>query len=88
MPARSDSDTWIRTIPEGEAEGRLGKSYAAAVRRAGRVFGIIKTMSLSPAVLEASFALYQRVMFAGEGLARYQREMLAVVVSRANDCHY
>ncbi len=88
MTERRTSGTWIRTIPEAEAEGRLGKSYEAAVRRAGRVFGIIKTMSLSPAILEASFALYQRVMFAREGLARYQREMLAIVVSRANDCHY
>ena len=88
MPERSDSETWIRTIPEAEAEGRLGKSYAAAVQRAGRLFGIIKTMSLSPAILDVSFTLYQRVMFAREGLARYQREMLAVVVSRANDCHY
>jgi hypothetical protein len=32
--------------------------------------------------------LYQRVMFAPEGLARYQREMLATLVSRVNDCHY
>ena len=33
-------------------------------------------------------AFYQRIMFAREGLERRQREMLAVVVSRANDCHY
>ncbi len=80
--------TWIRTIGVDEATGRLAKTYQVALDRAGRVFGIVRTMSLAPAVLDASLGLYQRVMYAKEGLERYQREMLAVVVSRANDCHY
>ena len=80
--------TWIRTVPEDEAEGQLARFYEQAVARAGRVFGIVKTMSLSPPVLEASMALYRRIMFARVGLARRQRELLAVIVSRVNDCHY
>jgi alkylhydroperoxidase family enzyme len=80
--------TWIRTIGVEEATGRLAKIYGAAMGRAGRVFGIVRTMSLAPSVLDASMGLYQRVMYAKVGLARYQREMLAVVVSQANDCHY
>ena len=80
--------TWIRTIGVHEAVGALKQSYAAAVARAGRVFGIVRAMSLQPSVLDASIELYRRVMFAPEGLGRPRREMLAVVVSRANDCHY
>jgi len=80
--------TWIRTIQPQDATGRLKKQYDAAIGRAGRVYGIVKTMSLAPAILDASMGLYQRIMYAREGLERYQREMLAVVVSRANDCHY
>lgn len=80
--------TWIRTIGVGEATGRLAKTYRAAVERAGRVFGIVRTMSLAPRTLDASMSLYRSVMFAEEGLARYQRELLATVTSRANDCHY
>ncbi len=80
--------TWIRTVRPDEAEGPLRRSYDAAVERAGRVYGIVRAMSLAPAVLDASMAFYARVMFAREGLARYQREMLAVVVSDANACHY
>lgn len=79
---------WIRTVATEEATGRLKKSYDAAVQRAGRVYGIVRAMSLAPAVMDASMGLYQRVMFASEGLARYQRELLAVVVSRENHCHY
>jgi len=79
---------WIRTIGLTEARGTLGRIYDAAVRRAGRVFQIVRAMSLAPETLEASLALYQRVMLAPGALGRRQREMLAVVVSRANDCHY
>lgn len=80
--------TWIRTYTVEEATGRLRKIYDAAIERAGRVFGIVRAMSASPPVLDASMALYQRVMFGTKGLERYQREMLAVVTSSANDCHY
>jgi len=79
---------WIRLIGDDEATGRLARSYRAAIERAGRVFGIVRAMSPAPAVLDASMAFYSRVMFAPEGLTRRQREMLAVVTSRANDCHY
>lgn len=80
--------SWIRIVREEEAEGPLARSYEAARRRAGRVYNIVKAMSLAPAVLDASMALYQRIMFGPGGLTRRQREMLAVVTSRANDCHY
>ncbi len=79
---------WIRTIPVDEATGRLSLSYRAALARAGRVSGIVQAQSLNPSILDASMGLYQRIVFAPHGLARYQREMLAVVVSRYNHCHY
>lgn len=79
---------WIRTIPPSEATGALAETYAAAVQRAGRVYQILQAMSLAPDVLDASMLLYRRVMFRREGLARYQRELLAVVTSRTNRCHY
>jgi alkylhydroperoxidase family enzyme len=79
---------WIRTIPPEEATGRLQKIYEAARQRAGRVFNIVRVMSLKPRVLEASLDLYRHVMFGRSQLSRRQRELLAVIVSRANDCHY
>ncbi len=79
---------WIRTLSADEATGRLKRSYDAAIARAGRVFGIVRTMSLAPPVLDASMGLYQRIMYAPKGLSRSQREMLATVVSAANGCHY
>jgi alkylhydroperoxidase family enzyme len=80
--------TWIRTYAEGEAQGPLRRTYDEAIRRAGRVYGILRAMSPQPAVLDASIGFYLAVMFGKTGLARRQREMLAVVVSRSNKCHY
>lgn len=79
---------WIDTVSPEDATGRLARSYRAALERAGRVSGVVKIQSPAPAVLDASIGLYQRILFAADGLARYQREMMAVVVSRTNRCHY
>jgi uncharacterized peroxidase-related enzyme len=79
---------WIRTVSVEDAEGALEQQYDAAVKRAGRVYGIVRAMSLAPNVLRASMAMYREIMFGEGGLSRRRREMLAVVTSAANDCHY
>ena len=80
---------WIRTVPPDQAEGLLRQLYAAALRRAGRVFNIIGLQSLRPRALRASTQLYIELMMSSDsGLTRAQREMIATVVSRANGCHY
>jgi len=80
---------WIHTIPPDEAEGLLRQIYDAAIRRAGRVFNVVRLQSLRPKVLHASMQLYLELMHSREGaLTRAQREMIAVVVSATNACHY
>lgn len=78
----------IRLIDVDEATGPLAKEYAAATGRAGKVFNIVKSMSLNPTVLNRSMGLYKAIMFGPSELSRVERELLAVVVSNANDCHY
>ena len=78
----------IRLIEVDEATGPLRSEYDAAIGRAGKVFNIVKAMSLRPGVLKRSLELYQAVMLGPSGLSRQERELLAVVVSRVNDCHY
>ncbi len=79
---------FLRLIDEGDAEGPLRKEYDSAIVRAGKVFNVVKAMSLRPGVLAASMELYRRIMFGPSELSRAERELLAVVVSVANDCHY
>jgi uncharacterized peroxidase-related enzyme len=79
---------YLRLIPEDEADGLLREEYDAAVERAGKVFNILKAMSLNPRVLRASMELYQEIMFGESGLSRRERELLATVTSSAQSCHY
>ena len=79
---------WIRTLSESEAEGDVKRQYKAAVKRAGRVFEIIKISSLRPDVLRAHNNLYIQLLHGPSELSRREREMVATVVSRENHCHY
>jgi uncharacterized peroxidase-related enzyme len=78
----------LRLTDVDEASGTLKQEYDAAVGRAGKVFNIVKAMSLRPDVLRRSMELYKGIMLGSSGLSRQERELLATVVSRENDCHY
>lgn len=78
----------LRLTEVDEATGALKEEYDAAIGRAGKVFNIVKAMSLRPEVLKRSMDLYIGIMFGQSALSRQERELLAVVVSRENDCHY
>ena len=80
--------THIKKIAPEEATGRLKKIYDAAMKRAGYIAEILRVMSQNPATLESSMALYVAAMMRPGKLTRAQREMIAVVVSRANNCYY
>ncbi len=82
---------WIRTISEDEATGDLERQYKAAVKRAGKVFQIIKLQSLRPEIMRTFMELYVKIMHGAShpgGLTRTEREMVATVVSKVNHCHY
>jgi alkylhydroperoxidase family enzyme len=79
---------WIKTIDYEESDGALRAEYDRAVRRAGKVYNIVGIMGLRPLQLKASMGFYGALMHGRAGLGRAQREMLAVVVSQVNQCHY
>jgi uncharacterized peroxidase-related enzyme len=78
----------IKTIAAEEAKGDLKDLYEAAVKRTGHLFNIISLQSLNPPVLQASTELYQAIMLGPSSLSRVEREMIAVVVSKAMGCFY
>lgn len=80
--------TWIRTNEEKDAEGLLKQIFDAAQRRAGRVFNIVRVQGLNPPLLRSGIGLYQAVMLGASELPRAVRELLAVIVSKSNGCHY
>lgn len=80
--------SFIREIEPHEATGELRAVYGELERQRGKVSNILKVHSLRPSALRAHLALYMDLMFAPGGLPRRQRELIAVVVSRANGCAY
>lgn len=80
--------SWIQQIEPADAEGELRTLYAELERQRGKVSNILKIHSLRPAAMQAHLGLYMDLMFAPGGLSRPQRELVAVVVSRANQCEY
>ena len=79
---------WIEQIPVDEATGPLKKEFDRALARAGRVWNIVHIMSLNPVIMKASMNHYIAIMFGPSPLSRFQRELLATVVSAELDCHY
>ena len=79
---------YIHQVPVSEAKGFLKKLFDDALERAGRVWNIVHIMSQNPRALDASIGFYGAIMFGPSPLTRWQREMLAVVTSKANDCFY
>jgi len=84
---------WIRVVPELEAAGELAEIYddlyapfPDAPR--GSLDNILQIHSLDPEGLRAHRALYRSAMRGTPGLPRVDREMIAVVVSVLNACHY
>ncbi|MDE2653206.1 MAG: peroxidase [Gemmatimonadetes bacterium] len=80
--------SWITEIPREEATGLLRRELDAAVERAGRVWKIVQVMSLNAPVLRATMEQYAAIMFGPSPLSRFQRELLATVVSAELDCFY
>lgn len=79
---------WIRVVPPADATGELKEEYERAAKERGALANIFTVTSLHPGVLACHLSLYEEVHF-GEGpLSRRERELIATVVSRANECPY
>ena len=80
--------SWITEIEESDATGDIADVYARLREERGRVANILKVHSLRPPALVHHLDLYMGLLFGSGGLSRAQRELIAVVVSRANRCAY
>ena len=78
----------IKTINYEESVDELRQAYDSIIGARGKLAEVHKIQSLNPAALLAHMDLYKAVMFGKSPLKRYQREMMAVVVSAANNCRY
>ena len=81
--------SWIQLVAPQEASPKLRSLYERACDPvSGQLDEILQVHSLHPAGLEAHLALYGAVMHGTRGVPKLERELLALIVSLANQCHY
>ena len=74
--------TFINIFNFENSSGLLKKEYEKGIRRAGRLWKILTIQSQTPE------RLYGSTMYGNSKITRFDRELLAVVTSVANECEY
>ena len=88
-PRKEEPLAWIEIIDELGASGRLRELYEGVIDpEYGRVDTILRIHSLHPEGLRTHYELYREVMTGTPTLRKVDREMIALVVSVINECHY
>lgn len=79
---------YIEIINEENAGEELKEIYAGLKKKRGKISNILSVQSLNPPAMKAHLDLYMSVMFNKSSIRRELCEMIAVVVSKANNCDY
>ena len=80
---------WIEVPDERDWTGRLAElREKLADPASGRVDNILAVHAADPESLQAHVRLYSQAMRGTPGLPKVDREMIALVVSAANQCDY
>lgn len=80
--------TWLRVPTEDELPQEVLDLWAPSLEKLGFVPNVLRLYALRPSHLLAWNAHYEEAMKGDSGLTKAEREMIAVVVSVANDCAY
>lgn len=79
---------YIDVVSPEDATGELADIYTRIKSSRGKITSVHTIQSLNPPTIPAHMELYRTVMFSQSPLSRAEREMIAVVVSRSNECRY
>ncbi len=80
--------TWLRVPEEEEIPPEVLELWAPSLEKLGFVPNVLRLYALRPAHLLAWSAHHDELMKGDSGLSKAEREMIAVVVSVANECRY
>ena len=79
---------WINMISYGDSEGELREVFEQLQYEPGKIDHILQIHSLMPSTMDSHHKYYKDIMFGRSDLSRKERELVATVISIANDCHY
>ena len=82
---------WIEIVPDEEwaDDEALENLYGRVLdKSSGRIDYIMSVHSLNPRGLAAHDGVYRSAMAGTKSLRKVERELIALVVSLENECHY
>ncbi len=80
--------SWIEMISYDDSEGELRERFEPLQYTEGKIDHILQIHSLLPTTMTSHFKFYRDIMYGRSDLSRKERELVATVVSIANECHY
>src|SRR5581483_435104 len=80
--------SWLRVPEDDEVPDEVRELWAQPLEKLGFVPHVLRVMALRPRLLLGWWQFYDELMRGESGLTKAQREMIAVVVSAQNRCHY
>ncbi len=78
----------INVVEESQAQGPVKEGYEALRAKMGLVPNVMKLFSLWPEALEANMQFFETLMLSSSELENATKEMIALTVSKLNQCHY
>jgi len=88
MAIETEQFCWLHVPAEEEVPPEVRELWAKPIEKLGFVPNVLRVYAIRPRHLELWNAFYDDLMRGESGLTKAQREMIAVVVSAANRCHY
>ena len=88
MDERPEEISWLRLPADDDVSADARALWEAPLEKLGFVPNVLRVMALRPDHLLGWNAYYDDLMRGESGLTKAQREMIAVVVSAQNRCHY
>lgn len=80
--------SWLRVPSDDEIPDEVKELWEFPLEKIGFVPNVLRIYALRAAHALGWWGHYDELLRGESGLTKAQREMIAVVVSTANDCHY
>jgi uncharacterized peroxidase-related enzyme len=88
MPSRETRLSWLDVPAPEDVPEEIAELWQLPLEKLGFVPNVLRVFALRPTHLLGWWAYYDELMRGDSGLSKAQREMIAVVVSALNRCHY
>ena len=88
MAKATETIAWLSVPADEDVSAEARELWEKPLEKLGFVPNVLRVMALRPEHLVTWWAYMQELMTGESGLTKAQREMIAVVVSVENRCHY